>query len=355
MNYQARLKKIQETLAALNCAAILVEEPTNLYYMTGCELSAGFLLITQLNASLIVDQRYFELCTKRSPFPVLPMETTSLDKLVAEFPSLGFDSENTSFKRYQDLEKTVKRPLIPLENPIKNLRMIKDSEELALLREAAQLGSLGFDFVCTLIQEGITEKEIAQELEIYWKKRGSKGVAFEPIIAFGAQGSMPHYRAGNVQLTKGMSILVDIGVNKEHYHSDMTRMIFFGAPAPQIREIHAIVERAQQAALALCKPGTLIGDLDAAARDLITSAGYGPQFSHSLGHGVGLEIHEAPTLRNKPPFNVIPLQAGMVITIEPGIYLSGIGGVRIEDTVAITNKGHENLSLRPTNPFFIKI
>lgn len=364
MNYSARIKKLQAMLKELECDALLVDDAINIFYLTGMQLSAGILLVHAKDAHLLVDSRYFELCQKQSPVAVVLSEpnNSSLSKLLIEhsyIKKLGFSSDSTTYKAYLDLQNIVntvlsapastrRLSLVPLLNPVKRLRSIKDAEEIELLRNAAALGSRGYDHVLTFLKEGISEIEVAIELEIFWKRRGSKGVAFEPIIAFGPNSSMPHYRAGNARLKLGDCVLIDIGVNCEHYHSDMTRMAYFGKPDPRIQEIHAIVKEAQRIALDLCRPGTLIGDLDNAARDYITKKGYGDHFTHSLGHGVGLEIHEWPTLRNAPPYKDLPLQPGMVITIEPGIYLPNIGGVRIEDTVVITKDGHENLTLRPT-------
>jgi Xaa-Pro aminopeptidase len=336
---------------------LLIEEATNLYYLTGQPLSSGNLVIDEQGAHLIVDNRYFESCQKNAPCPVIQSEKTSLWDLLKSkeldfIRSLGFDAENTSFKRYEELQKKLGSSikLTPLDNPIKLQRMIKDQEEIAVLREAAALGSQGFDFICSILREGIRENEIALELEIFWKRRGSKSLAFDPIIAFGSNSSMPHYRAGQTILKKGMPVLIDIGVNYQHYHSDMTRVVYFGEPDPQIRTIYGIVEKAQKAALHLCIPGTSLGKLDETARNTIKSEGFGDFFNHSLGHGVGLEIHEAPTVRNKSPCKDRLLEPGMVITIEPGIYLPGVGGIRIEDTILINETGHENLTKRPTSP-----
>lgn len=366
MPYQTRLKKLQQLLQQAACDALLIDDQTNLYYLTGLDLSAGKLLVHAHGSVLLVDGRYFETCQKTSPFPVRLMDASGLKSLLAdkEFASirrLAFDSEKTSFKTYTELSKLVEAmkshqlaiELIPLEAPLQTLRLIKDEGEISLLRQAADMGSQGFDFVCSLLCEGITELEVATELEIFWKRQGAKGLAFDPIIAFGANSSMPHYRAGGTKLRRGDVVLIDIGVNYRHYHSDMTRIVYFGAPDACISAIHAIVKRAQRAALALCRPGVTVGELDAAARDLIAAQGYGPQFSHSLGHGVGLDIHEYPTIKNTPPLNALPLAAGMVITIEPGIYLAGIGGIRIEDTVVITENGCENLTKRPTDAILI--
>lgn len=357
MNYSQRINIAQKNLQNNACDALLIEEPTNLFYLTGQVLSTGTLLILERGSYLIVDNRYFESCQKKAPCNVLQAEKISLWDLLnsqelTSVHALSFDAENTSFKRYEELQKKIgsKVKLVPLDNPIKDQRMIKDEEEVNILREAAALGSQGFDFICSLLREGIRENEIALELEIFWKRRGSKSLAFDPIIAFGPNSSMPHYRAGHASLHKGMPVLIDIGVNFQHYHSDMTRVVYFGEPDPQIRLIYEIVEKAQKAALELCFPGTSIGKLDETARNLIKSKGFGDFFNHSLGHGVGLEIHEAPALRNKSPCKDRLLKPGMVITIEPGIYLPGLGGVRIEDTILITEDGHENLTKRPTSP-----
>lgn len=369
MDYRARIKRLQDYLKEIPCDALLVDDATNVYYLTGLQLSQGMLLVHTLGASLLVDSRYFELCKQRSPVPVLlaDQNNASLAKVLSNecafVQTLAFDSENTSYKSYQNLqscihtvgnEKTPSLVLIPLANPIKTLRSIKDENEIQLLRTAAELGSRGFDHVCSLLKEGVSEIELAVELEIFWKRHGSKSLAFDPIIAFGPNSSMPHYRAGEATLKKGDTVLIDIGVNYQHYHSDMTRVVFFGKGHSQILNIYSIVHEAQLAALELCRPGTLIGDLDHAARNLIVSKGFGEKFTHSLGHGVGLEIHELPILRNTAPFKDLVLQPGMVITIEPGIYLPGLGGVRIEDTVVITKEGHENLTQRSKDLRFIK-
>lgn len=368
MSYYNRLKNLQNRFQELQIDLLLIEDLIDIYYLTGLNLSAGKLLVSLKGACLIVDNRYFELCQKASPFPVLTdppnLEVHLASPDFSYVKALGFDSDKTTYKNYQQLEKLIENvgkstqnphllKLFPIDNPLKSLRAIKDHEEIALLREAAILGSLGFDYVCSLLKEGISEKEIALELEIFWKRRGGKTVAFEPIIAFGANSSMPHYRAGDQKLMKGDIVLIDIGVNYRHYHSDMTRIAFFGNANPQLLSIHALVQKAQQAALAHCRPGILVGELDRIARDIIASHGYGQNFTHSLGHGVGLQIHEFPTIKNIPPFKDTILKSGMVITIEPGIYLPNLGGVRIEDTVVITEDGYENLTKRDIAPVFL--
>lgn len=354
MPHMQRIKKLQSLLAQQRCDALLVDDHTNLYYLTGLDLSAGKVLVDAKGANLFVDNRYYEMCQKKSPLPVRLLESSSAEDLLSQasfswIRSLGFDSTRTTHKAFQELDLICQRltiTLAALDDPIGPLRLIKDEAEIRILTEAAALGSAGYDYVLTLLQEGITEEEIARALEIFWKQRGSKTIAFDPIIAFGQHSSMPHYRAGKGALKRGDIVLIDIGVNYQQYHSDMTRVVFFGPPDPRLLDIYAVVSEAQDKALEICRPGTLIGDLDKAARQHIIAKGFGEFFTHSLGHGIGLDIHEAPWLRNRPPFNQCPLEAGMVITIEPGIYLPGVGGVRIEDSVAIKTGGYENLTKR---------
>lgn len=361
MPYQERIKRVQQWIRNQCCDALLIENKIDLFYLTGLELSAGKMVVAQNDTCLIVDKRYFERCKKSSAIPVLPAETHAWLDFFGKPPfssiaKFAFDSDSTTYHQFLTLADVLKSrmELIPFQSPVKHLRMIKDASEIHHLEEAAVLGAKGFDYVCTLLKEGISENEIANELEIYWKRLGSKGLAFDPIIAFGANSSMPHYRAGEAKLQRGQTVLIDIGVNFRHYHSDMTRTLFFGEPDPKIAEIYEIVKGAQKAALQMCRPGTCVGDLDEAARAFIRERGYGENFTHSLGHGVGLEIHELPVLRNKPPFAEIILEEGMVITIEPGIYLEGIGGVRLEDTIVIQSEDYKNLTNRPLDPYYAK-
>lgn len=349
-----RIEKTQKQLSQWGCDAILIQDPINLYYLLNLQLSAGKLLIAKKSASLFVDGRYFEQCQKHSTTDVFLMNKSEvLKEFISQSPikTLGFESDRTSYKEFLTLKKLLSTAkLKPLDAPITIQRAIKDKAEIELLRQAAKLGSEGFDYLCQQLKEGITEKELALMLELFWKKQGSKGLAFDPIIAFGANGAMPHYRASNVKLKKNDAILIDIGVNLDSYFSDMTRMVYFGKPKPRILEIHQIVQEAQSRALNLCKEGARIGDIDAAARDYISQKGFGENFSHGLGHGVGLEIHELPVLKNTSPYKDTILEAGMVVTIEPGIYVPGLGGVRIENSIVITKKGYEDLTDRPSNP-----
>ncbi len=354
MNYAARLERLQNALKSLPCEALLIEHPTDLFYLTGLELSAGKILVTPQQACLIVDGRYFEISQRQTLYSVQLLKEDILKELLISFQihRLGFDPHHTTYQAFLTLTQLAANlkkqsyglDICPTEPVIQQLRLIKDEEEIASLKAAARLGYLGYEFVVSLLREGVAETELALELEFFWKKRGASRLAFDSIIAFGPNSSMPHYRAGATQLQLHTSVLIDIGVVLAHYHSDMTRVVFFGSPHPLIQTIYSIVEEAKARALALCRPGTLIGDLDRAARSWIASKGYADYFTHSLGHGLGLDIHEPPTIRDTGLYRDLPLQTGMVITIEPGIYLPEVGGVRLEDTLLITDKGYEILT-----------
>ena len=370
MPYTNRQDNVRKLLKEKSIDVLIVDDPINLFYLTGLDVSMGRLLVTSKISLLFVDNRYFESCQKQSSCKVVLSDKNAFSEMLTNpdfnyLKTMAFDSENTPYKHFIELETLTHQlkdqtsgrcniKLVPLDNPVKWIRMIKEPSELEILKEAANLGSRGFDKICTLLKVGVTEIEIAQELEIFWKREGAKTIAFDPIVAFGANSSMPHYKSSNCALKHGDIILMDIGVNVSNYHSDMTRMAFFGPPPEQISVIYPIVQRAQKLALEICKPGTLIKDIDATAREFISDQGYGEFFTHGIGHGVGLEIHELPTMRYQTALNAnLELQPGMVITIEPGIYLPKIGGVRIEDTVVITPNGHENLTNRTTDPVII--
>ncbi len=341
-------QRVQALLKAIKpeCEACLIEDPIDLYYLTGLTLSTGRLLVGS-KTTLFVDGRYTEMCQKHSPFPVRLLNTP-LEEIV-KVARLGFDGAATTYQTYEKYKRALKKSvaLVSLDAPVVQLRAVKDPQELQALKKAALLGSKGYDYACSLLVEGISEEQVAMELEIFWKRHGACGSAFAPIIAFGENSSMPHYRSGARKLRNGDIVLIDIGVTLNHYHSDMTRTLFFGKAKPELLAIHKIVQEAQERALQQCKAGVTIGTVDAAARDYIAKKGHAKHFNHGLGHGVGLAVHELPVLKNVPPYASQKLQKGMVVTVEPGIYLPGIGGVRIEDTVVITEEGYVDLTKRP--------
>lgn len=271
-----------------------IEHPTDLFYLTGLELSAGKLLLQPQKApDLLIDGRYEEAAKQ------LPGIHAHLWNGISPCPIdlplvVFFDSLTLSFHGYESLLK-LGRTCQPIEGPIIQVRQVKEKNEIQQLQEAALLCFLGYQFVVSILKEGISERQCARELEIFWLSQGGDGLSFSPIIAFGEHSSKPHHRAGARCLQKGDCVLIDIGVSKHHYHSDMTQVLFYGNATPQMKEIYSIVYKAQQAALSLCHSGMLIATIEEAARTIIEQAGY--SFIHGLGHGVGLEIHEWPRLK----------------------------------------------------------
>jgi len=346
-----RIKRVQEQLDSWGVDQLIVDSPIDLYYLTGMELSVGRLVIGREKAELFVDARYIESCQKRSPIPVfLTQGYREGSGFRKQCPfarkKVGFDAFYTSYHHFKELE-SIGAELVALEEPIVNIRMIKDAEEVALLKDAASLASQGYDYLVDAFKEGMSEEESALLVELFWRQSGGEKLSFSPIIAFGENTSQPHYRSGKRVLKKGDLILVDIGVTKQHYCSDMTRVFAAGSAPEPFQEIYQIVWEAKEAAGRLARPGVSMKELDSAAREWIAKAGYGAFFTHGLGHGVGLEVHELPIVKAISPYGGRLLEEGMVITIEPGIYLPDKGGVRLEDTLVITKTGAETLTLFP--------
>ena len=244
----------------------------------------------------------------------------------------------------QEFTKPAGIRLKPILEVLVKLRNIKDSHEIALIEQAVTIAEHSFEALKAHLKAGQTENEIAGLLVYEMRRRGASNASFDPIIAAGANGSLPHYRPGAVKMQNNSALLVDWGALFSGYKSDLTRMIFMGDPPRKIREIYQIVLEAQEAAIAAIKPGAAGKKIDKIARDIITRAGFGKAFGHSLGHGVGRDIHEQVSLSQRSD---VILKPGMVVTVEPGIYLPGIGGVRIEDDVLVTQTGCRVLSSLP--------
>lgn len=334
--------RIKNVFSASSVDALIIEKPIDLFYLTGLNLSLGTLIISKRGGDLFVDGRYIDFAKKNAPCRVELTTSQSVTKLLSTFTKIGFDSSETSYARFLELENLAQKKLVPISKPTDATRSIKSPAEIKSLKKSAALLWKGFLHLKKKLRTGITEREAAKLFEIYCLENGAEGMAFEPIVAFGKNTAYPHYRPGSVCLKKGDSVLIDIGVIVEHYHSDMTRTFFFGTPDPRLVMFHAVVKEAHDAALKLCRPGTKVGDLDKAATAVIEKAGLKEYLAHSLGHGVGLEIHEFPRLKYKGVDGSTLLKEGMVITIEPGLYWEGVGGCRYEDTIVITRKGYEN-------------
>ena len=352
-NLRQRLLAASENdTKALLSTNLLVTALPNIRYLTGFSGSSAALLVSPEDCVIISDGRYTEQLTIQCPgldAVIRPMGGT-MTKSIAETMKGRFDGDflfeqNTaSYKQWLELAEAFDGKLVGSTNIVEDLRAIKDEAEIELIRKSVAINQTVFQEVCQWIDSGTTERDVAAEIEYRGRKHGADGCSFEPIVAVGANSALAHYRPGNVKLNQSPFTLIDWGLNYQGYASDLTRNLITGTVPDQYEKIYNITLQAQEAAIAAIKPGMEIRDLDTIARDVITDAGYGPQFSHSLGHGIGLEIHEGPGVS---PRSTGVLKEGMVITIEPGIYVAGLGGVRIEDDVWVTASGCEVISNLP--------
>lgn len=351
-NFIKRLDLLQKQLAKFGVDSCIVQNPVDLYYLTGLSLSLGTLLLADQHATLFVDGRYIQSAQENSPVPTMLMGEKNTHSFIKRHPlkKLAFDAQTTSYQQYEKLKKLLPQAkLVPQDGLLKEIRLIKDAHEQKALRRSAKLLWQGFQHLKKKIKAGVTEEGLALEFETFCRKEGAEKLAFDPIIAFGPNSAMPHHRAGKSVLKKGDLVLIDIGVVVDQYRSDMTRTLFFGPPDPLLAKWRAIVKRSHDAALKICKPGAKLGALDAAARAEMAKEGVESYYLHSLGHGVGLEIHEYPRIKFDNEDKNLLLKPGMVITIEPGLYFAGKGGIRYEDTVIVTRAGYENLYPRESS------
>jgi Xaa-Pro aminopeptidase len=349
MDPTTRLARLQSLLTSLEVDALLIEQPLALFYLLGIELSAGQLLVSSQSSLLLVDGRYSEAAKKQKVAPTAPQSLEVFKQWCKQHQirTLGVTGEQTTILRWRALDAELSSlgiQLHALVDPVMRMRIIKDAYEIDALRKAAQLTVAGIQYAETLLYEGVQEDQIALELEIFWRRAGGQRLAFDPIIAFGTHSSMPHYRAGFAQLGQHDAVLIDAGVVVQGYHGDCTRFFPRHHCPPQLALAQAAVYEAQQAAIAAVAPGVPLARLDTIARDVLRKHGLEPYFTHSLGHGVGLEIHEPPRLKEDGPDCEVIALPGMVFTIEPGVYLPGIGGVRLEEMVLVTDSGHEVLT-----------
>lgn len=340
----ARLTTLQKHLIH---EAAIIEDPTNLLYLTGLCLSRGILMVTKDDAVLFVDGRYFATAERHAPCPIRLLKEGGLEDLREwlegrNVKHLSFDSTLTTYDRFTELAQSFSGiELAPQKAMLLRQRSIKDGKELALLKKAQALTYRGFQHVESLLREGVTEEELAFEFEQFVRKHGASGLSFGSIIAFGENGAYPHYRAGKAKLQRNQAVLIDVGAIVDEYKGDLTRVVFFGEPNPMIQKWLKLTQQAQKKALDAIRPGVSVKELDLAARSVFKEHGVEEKFIHGLGHGVGLEVHEFPSLKSTGADRDIKLVKGMVVTIEPGLYEPGIGGVRWEDMICVTDDGYE--------------
>jgi Xaa-Pro aminopeptidase len=345
MNNNNRIENLRRKLAEKAVEAILVSQPDNLYYLTGCEGLEGYLLVTGEEAIIVTDFRYIEQAERQSPtcsiFRITGKLTEWFPKLFSEkkINNLGFESQHLSFSLFEQISEILKQNhfpfnLIATSGVVEKLRAIKDAEEIKLISQAARITESTLMHIPNLLHSGISEEALSWEIEKYMREHGSQTVPFEIIVAAGPNAALPHARPSDYIIRSGEPIVVDIGSKFEYYGSDLTRTYCVGQPDDRFKKIYDLVLKAQESAISRIEAGMTGDQADAIAREIITQAGYGEAFGHSLGHGIGLVTHENPRLGIN---STDILEDGMVFTIEPGIYLSGWGGVRIEDDAVMAN------------------
>lgn len=354
MSIEQRLARVRAALEEWGVEGVLISNPMNRRWLSGFTGSAGWLLILPDAAWLATDFRYWEQAAAQAPaFAIHQMGErrviTETVRDVAAGRCLGVEANHLTVQAFADLQAVENVSWKPLETTVEMWRAVKSEDELATIRRAAAITDIAVSQVPELARPSMTEAELAWLVEKSLRENGGEAVAFDVIVASGPNAALPHHHPGERRLQPGDAIVVDLGAQVDGYKSDLTRTFFLGAePDAQFREIYDLTLRAEMTALEGIRPGLSGVAADALARDVIGSAGHAEHFGHGLGHGVGLDIHEEPRL--SPLSKTTALEPGMVVTVEPGVYLPGWGGVRIEDLVVVTEDGVELLSHAPKEP-----
>jgi len=341
MDHGDRRGRLAARLDDLKVDALLITRVVNVRYLTGFTGSNGQLLLSS-DPVLFSDFRYDEQSQKEAPdvrrriYAEAFRDELRVALREAGTARLGFERSGVTYESYESFRELDGVELVPIGPEVERLRWEKDPEEIGHLERAQEITDAAFDEIVGKLAEGMTEREVAFELELAMRRGGAERVGFDTIAAFGENAAEPHHSPTDRRLARGDLVKLDFGCVVEGYHSDMTRTVSFGDPGEELRGVYETVARAQRAGEEAVRAGVSGREADEAARRVIEEAGHGDRFGHSLGHGVGLEIHEGPTLRKKSD-DVLPESA--VVTVEPGIYLPGLGGVRIEDAVVVGPDG----------------
>ena len=354
---EARLARVRQALAEKQMDALLLTDMDNVGYVSGFTGSTAYALILPDEAILLTDPRYTLRARQECPQFTGAVAQGSggyqeaLTRTLAERPhlkKLGFEAQTVTVAQWEHLKKDAPPALewLPTEGVIEALRMVKDEGEVAAIRHAIAVAESAWEAVKPLLRPGIREREFALELDFAMRRAGADGSAFETIVASGASGAHPHHQAGDRPLAPGDLVTVDWGATVGGYVSDITRTVGLAPLTTAQRDLHALVLEAQRRAIAAIRPGRSGKEIDAVARDFLTERGYGEQFGHSLGHSIGRKVHDGPALSARS--EKVVLGPGMVVTVEPGVYLENWGGIRIEEDVLVTDTGCEVLTHLPS-------
>ena len=344
MGSSQRLERFRQRMQEEGLDAFLVTSPENRRYLSGFTGSAGYLYVTRSEAVLATDFRYTEQAALQSPEYRVVRVAGAMDwftTLVADSSPnrIGIEANHATVSQHQTLVEAIKDlsttpGLVGTSYLVDQVRAVKEPEELALLEHAVYLADAAMDQVSERIRPGMTEKQVAWQMELTMRELGAEAISFDTIVAAGPNGARPHHRASDYAIQKGDGIVIDMGAKYEGYCSDITRTYVLGEAGEVFRKVYDIVLAAQETAEATVQAGMTGGETDGLARKVIADAGYGETFGHSLGHGIGLAVHEFPRVG---PNSAGVIEDGMVFSVEPGIYVTGWGGVRIEDLVVMEN------------------
>lgn len=341
MSIATRVGNVRRRMAEQQLDAVIVTSRENVFYLSGFSGSSGDLIITMENGYLLTDFRYLKQAQLESPDFILIDITKNfashLEQIVGRhnIGLLGFEDRQVSHAVYTGMKQKMPRTMLRgIHDMIDSLRICKEGEEIARMQQAAHIGDLAFEHVVSMMKPGMTELEAAAEIEYAMKKHGAQRPSFDTIVAAGPNGAMPHAKPTNRPIAEGDLVVMDFGCVYEGYCSDMTRTVAVGQISEKQRSVYNMVLYTQLKALNHLKEGMALAELDCLARETLDAFGYGAYFGHSLGHGVGIEIHEAPAVSSK---SAEELRAGMVFSVEPGVYLNDEFGVRIEDTVTMVD------------------
>jgi Xaa-Pro aminopeptidase len=351
--FAQRRRALRKQLEEAKIGTLLVTYPASWYYLTGFTGEAGALLISATGATLITDGRFTEQARREAPRVRIVPQVHGLDTTLGEFLKkwagrgrVGFPARHLTVAQFRAIKRAAGRRVrwTSAEGYVERLRGHKDEQELAAMRRAAALADKAMAKALTILKPGVRELEVAAEVEYQMRVLGASGPAFETIVAFGERSAYPHARPTDKRLKKNELVVLDMGAILAHYCSDITRTVVFGKASNKVRGWHKAVQEARTAAVAAVRAGVTCGEVDAAARQVLAGYRLDRYFTHSTGHGLGIEVHEDPRVAKGQNQQ---LEAGNVITIEPGIYVPGIGGIRIEDDVAVHSGETEVLTRTP--------
>ena len=348
MEYKNRINSLRKALSKTDIDTAFISSKDNIRYYSGFTGTLAFLLITESKSIIITDSRYIVRAQEECPdYEIYQLKSGDnwIENSTNQIKSkvIGFEGNFVSFNMINQLKERSNNNLIwkDFSEQISNERVIKSQSEVEKIEEAISISDGAFNTVSKKIKEGMTEKEIAWEIEKEMRILGAESISFDTIVASGINGAKPHHSPTNKNISNGEAITIDMGAKCNGYCSDLTRTIFIGEPDDKFKKIYSIVLRSQLISIEAAKEGMTGEEIDKISRDIISDEGFGENFGHSLGHGVGLEIHENPGVGPKSKNEIL---SGMVYTIEPGIYIDGWGGIRIEDMVLMTDNGNRLLS-----------